>query len=170
MEAMVEATVELLHEQPPDALTIREIAARSGHHHRFVAAWFGGKVGLFRAAYARMATDVAGSVVLQAPPPGTGPSPTVARLLHLMSWLATHDPESLRHDRPTPLIDSVSEAYRSQFGLSPELARLSAQRLIGYFVLTVLFPGPLGMRAEDFDGHLHLEAQIVVALANGEAT
>ena len=35
----------------PDELGIREIGALAGIHHRFVAEWFGGKVGLFRAVH-----------------------------------------------------------------------------------------------------------------------
>jgi len=43
----------------PDQITVCDIAAESGHHHRFVQAWFGGKVGLFRAAFDRLNLEAA---------------------------------------------------------------------------------------------------------------
>lgn len=168
MQAMVDATVELLEERSPDDVTIRDIAGRCGHHHRFVAGWFGSKVGLFRVAFDRMAETVADGFVLEVPRGGTGPRPPIVRLLQLMNWLAIHDPEPRPDDRATPLIARVSQAYETQFGMSAELARLSAQRLTGYFLLTVLYPGPLGVRPADFQAHLELEARIVRALSTPE--
>lgn len=168
MRAMVDATVELLRERSPDAVTIRDIAARCGHHHRFVAGWFGSKSGLFRAAFDQMADEAAAAFVLEAPASGGGPREPIVRLLQLLSWLATHDPDSLEPGRPTPLIDRVSELYAAQFGLGEDLARLSAQRLTGYFLLTVLYPGPLGVEPGDFDAHLDLEMRIVQSLAAAE--
>ena len=166
MQSMVDAAVELLGVRSPDSVTVRDIAERSGHHHRFVAGWFGSKAGLFRVAFDQMAARVADDFVLEAPRPGGGPRTPVVRLLHLMSWLATNDPESLQGDRATPLIDRVSASYQEQFGMTADVARVSAQRLAGYLLVTVLFPGPLGVQPGDFDAHLELEARFVQALGS----
>ena len=53
IEHMVEATIRLLQDRSPEQITVRDIAEASGHHHRFVQAWFGGKVGLLRAVFDR---------------------------------------------------------------------------------------------------------------------
>lgn len=168
MQAMVDATLELLRDRSPDALTVREIAERAGHHHRFVAGWFGSKAGLLRTTFDQMASALATDLVLDAPPPDVGPRPEVVRLLRLLNWLATHDPQTFDDDRPTPLVDRIAETYATQFGLPGDLARLSAQRLSGYFVLTVLYPGPFGVRPEDFDAQLALEARIVRCLVEDQ--
>ena len=67
-----------------------------------------------------------------------------------------------------PLLERLTEGYETRFGLDPEIARLSAQRLVGYFVLTVLYPGPLGVRPEDFDAQIQLEVEIARCLAEGK--
>ena len=51
MHLLLEAAKEMLVTTAPDELGIREIGDRAGVHHRFVAEWFGGKVGLFRAVH-----------------------------------------------------------------------------------------------------------------------
>jgi AcrR family transcriptional regulator len=51
MNLIIEAAQTLLHEKLPEELSIREIGALAKVHHRFVAEWFGGKVGLFRAVH-----------------------------------------------------------------------------------------------------------------------
>ena len=51
MQMLREATQKLLLTATPDEISIREIGALAGVHHRFIAEWFGGKVGLFRAIH-----------------------------------------------------------------------------------------------------------------------
>ena len=50
----LDATILLLQDRSPDQITVRDVAQASGHHHRFVQAWFGGKVGLLREAFDRL--------------------------------------------------------------------------------------------------------------------
>lgn len=49
MANIVAATIELLKTKGPQDITLREIANESGHHHRMIVEWFGGKGGLFNA-------------------------------------------------------------------------------------------------------------------------
>ena len=58
MANMVAAARALLDDRPPEEITVRDIAAASGHHHRFVQAWFGGKVGLFRTVFDQMVDEL----------------------------------------------------------------------------------------------------------------
>jgi AcrR family transcriptional regulator len=51
MDLLFRAAEDLLHENPPDEISIRDIAAKATVHHRFITEWFGGKVDLFRAVH-----------------------------------------------------------------------------------------------------------------------
>src|SRR4029079_12017182 len=94
MNNMIEATARLLRERQPDQITVRDIAQASGHHHRFVQAWFGGKVGLFRATFDRMIHESAEQV--GAPlERRTGFEPDLQAIAVLMNWLVAADPSSL---------------------------------------------------------------------------
>jgi len=51
MQLLFEAAQKLLATNDPDDISIRDIAAAADVNHRFIAEWFGGKVGLFRAIH-----------------------------------------------------------------------------------------------------------------------
>ena len=69
IEHMIDATIRLLQDRTPDQITVRDVALAAGHHHRFVQAWFGGKVGLLRAAFDRLLEDTVRGI----------PTPFIAR-------------------------------------------------------------------------------------------
>jgi AcrR family transcriptional regulator len=167
MDNMVEATVRLLRERSPDQITVRDVAEASGHHHRFVQAWFGGKVGLFRAAFDRMTIEGAERVGQQSTP-GEIP-PEIETTTVLMNWLVATEPGSLDGPRPTPIIDQVVEMYRSQYGLDRDVARLMALRTVGAAVAAILFPGVLGITPEDVSAAAALERELAEALAKSRA-
>ena len=50
-QLLLDAAQSLLQNTDPDDLGIRDVGALADVHHRFVAEWFGGKVGLFRAVH-----------------------------------------------------------------------------------------------------------------------
>lgn len=50
-QLLLESAQKLLLTATPDEISIRNIGALAGVHHRFVAEWFGGKVALFRAVH-----------------------------------------------------------------------------------------------------------------------
>jgi AcrR family transcriptional regulator len=164
MDRMVEATVLLLRERGPDQVTVRDVAEASGHHHRFVQAWFGGKVGLFRAAFDRMAEEDAKQV--QAPfEPIAGFSPEVRATTVLMNWLVASDPDALAGPRPTPIIDQLVEVYRTDFGLDQETARLMALRMVSASVAAMLFPDVIGITSADVAAVAALERELATLLA-----
>lgn len=168
MDNMIEATVRLLRERGPEQVTVRDVAQASGHHHRFVQAWFGGKVGLFRAAFDRM-TDEGASQVHAAFAPVGSISPELRATTVLMNWLVAADPESLNEPRSTPIIDQLAEVYRAEFGLEPDVARLMALRMVGASVTAILFPGVFGVTPEDVVAVAALERELAGLLAKSRS-
>lgn len=166
---MVAATVQLLRERSPDQITVRDVAEAAGHHHRFVQAWFGGKVGLLRAAFDRLLEDLAKSIE-NPHGPHRGFRLEVYTAASLMNWLMAVDPESLDHPRPTPIIDKISDIYQKRFGLDDRLARLMAMRLVGGALTAILFGGPLGITADDLVALRNLEFELAGLLARSRTT
>jgi AcrR family transcriptional regulator len=157
MQHMIDATVRLLHERGADQITVRDVAEAAGHHHRFVQAWFGGKVGLFRAAFEQMITDRAAQVGDQ--PVGVfGPEERL--IVSLMNWLVAAEPGSLDGPRPTPILDRSVAFYREHFGLDESSARLFALRAIAVAVAGSLFPGPMGIKPGELDRMVALELEL----------
>jgi AcrR family transcriptional regulator len=158
MAHMVKAAAELLRERPPEAITVRDVAARAGHHHRFVAAWFGGKSGLFLAAFDRLAIEAASAMGF--PASRASIAPEVVRVARLMNWLIANDPSAFARRTATPLLDRVTTVYAEDLGLGPELARLAAQRVIAGAISLVLFPDALGIGPDDVARHIELEVLV----------
>src|SRR6185369_8160826 len=68
--ALIDATIALLAERGPAAISVRDIAARGGVNHGLVHRHFGSKQALVRAALDRLATelfDTAGAARLDVP-------------------------------------------------------------------------------------------------------
>jgi AcrR family transcriptional regulator len=166
-ENMIEATVRLLRQRSPDQITVRDVALESGHHHRMVQAWFGGKVGLFRAAFDQMLQEAAGQIGGLTGEPLLSPDLRVT--VTLMNWLVATEPGSLDGPRPTPIIDQVTEVYRESFGLDREVARLIALRTVGASIAAMLYPGPLGITPDDIKAIAKLEVELATLLARARA-
>lgn len=166
MANMVAAARALLDDRPPEEITVRDIAAASGHHHRFVQAWFGGKVGLFRTVFDQMVDELS-----------SDPAPVLERtsmrtstrtLVHLLNWLVATDGSAFKGDRPTPLVDRITGAYESA-GLDGTTARMMAVRVIGTTISMVLFADVLGVSDDDLGAHMALENELVQALLAARA-
>ena len=164
MENMVDATVRLLQDRSPEQITVRDVAEASGHHHRFVQAWFGGKVGLFRAVFDRMTEASAERLRRESMLPQPF-GPDVRMVITLMNWLVAAEPGALDGPRPTPIIDQVTDTYHELYGLDRDLARLMALRMVGASIAAVLFPGPMGVTSDDVAAVAALERDLAVLLA-----
>ena len=169
IEHMIDATIRLLQDRTPDQITVRDVALAAGHHHRFVQAWFGGKVGLLRAVFDRLLEDAVRGI----------PAPFIARdgftrevrtAASLMNWLMAADPGSLDMPRPTPIVDRVIEIYRTEFGFDDHLARLMALRLVSGATSLILFSGPLGITNDDLPALMQLEIDVARLLSRSRAT
>jgi AcrR family transcriptional regulator len=157
---MVAAAIELLRTRPPDQITVRDVAEAAGHHHRFVQAWFGGKVGLFREAFDQLTADRAARTL--------GPRADQPRLdadtvliVTLMNWLVATEPGCLDGPRPTPILDRTTAIYHEDYGLPLDVARLMALRLVGASIAAMLFPGPLGITEPDVVAIAELERELI---------
>ncbi|MFN7148056.1 MAG: hypothetical protein ACK4V6_01110 [Microthrixaceae bacterium] len=168
VENMLAATVELLARRRPEDITVRDVAEASGHHHRFVQAWFGGKVGLFRAAFDRMSATTAAAITTQLGGDAAR-TPQAIALAQLLNWLIAADPDALSGDRPTPVIDRVTEIYVRDLDLDPEVARLLAARAVGATLSYLLFSDVLGIDADDFPQIAQLDREMVALLAAARA-
>src|SRR5687768_15018041 len=104
IEHMIDATIRLLLDRSPEQITVRDVARESGHHHRFVQAWFGSKVGLIRAAFDRLLEQTARGIPSPYVP-HEGFSREIEIAATLLNWLMATDPDSLSAPRPTPIID-----------------------------------------------------------------
>jgi AcrR family transcriptional regulator len=168
MEHMVAATLRLLQDHSPDQITVRDVADASGHHHRFVQAWFGGKVGLFRAAFEGMLQDAAGRI--QRPfVPTEGFRKDLRAAVGLMNWMMAADPGALDSPRPTPIIDQIATIYREDFSLDDDVARLMALRVVGVAISAMLFAGPMGIRPGDVPALTTLELELAQLLSKARA-
>lgn len=164
---MVDAAIDLLSEFPPEQITTRDVAERAGHHHRFVSAWFDGKVGLFQAAFDQLGNEVARSLVF--PPTRDGINPEVVRLVHLLNWLVANGSPSLVGPHSTPLIDRVEQLYIDQLGISVEHARLFAQRIVASAISMVLFAGAIGVQPADLQRHIAFELRLATLFTADQA-
>jgi AcrR family transcriptional regulator len=168
IEHMIDATVRLLADRSPEQLTVRDVADAAGHHHRFVQAWFGGKVGLLRATFDRLLVQAAQEI--ERPfLPVEGFRPEVRTAALLMNWLMAADPGSLDATRPTPIVDKVIDIYRNEFAFDDNLARLMASRLVGGAISVILFGGPLGITNDDLPALIQLELDLARLLSRSQS-
>lgn len=161
MANMVAATRDLLGERSAELITIRDVAEASGHHHRFVQAWFGGKVGLFRAVFDQLVDEISvdRSTLLER----TSLQPRTRTLIQLLNWLVATEPEQFDSGRATPLVDRFTESY-AELGFDAPTARLLAVRLVATTMSLVLFEGVLGVTDSGLADHMGLEREMVAAL------
>lgn len=140
---MLRATLELLAERGPDAITVREIAERSGHNHRFIQEWFGGKTNLFAEAFHELNLDVADRLDFNRPVTQI-PDPLVARVIQLMNWLVANDAQGITGDRMRPILNRLQHMYEDRFGIDTDTALLMAQRAMFLMSGMVLFKDVIG--------------------------
>jgi AcrR family transcriptional regulator len=145
---MLRAARELLEDRDPDTLTVREIAERAGHHHRFVQDWFGGKAGLYLEVMNEMSLELAEAVEIR--PPNARPDPRVVRAVRMLSWLTANAPEIVGGDRMRPLVNRMASFYQDRFGVEYEKAQLLARHAVLVITGYVLFKDSFGLSDEDY--------------------
>lgn len=153
---MVRAAMELLEDRSPDEITVRDIAERAGHHHRYVQDWFGGKVGLFLEVLTLTSAQLAEYVELRTPSDQLNPD--LARGARLLAWLATNDPDRLSGDRMRPVVSRMEHFFHDRFGVPRDEARLLARHTALLMTAYVVFGHAYG--APDDDHKRLFELQI----------
>ncbi len=160
---LIDATISLLSTQSPDEITVRQIAEASGHHHRMVQAWFGGKILLFLAVHEQLNEEIAQQ--LEPPLGRAGVAEQVRKTTVLMNWLIAADPTVFERRPDTPIIDQIASIYESGYGLDPRDARMMALRAVAGSITATLFPGPLGISEQDISELVAFEERLVELLA-----
>lgn len=156
---ILRATLELLAEKDPDQITVREIAERSGHNHRFVKEWFGGKTRLFAKAFEELNLHLAERLDFNRPTSEI-PDPGVAQVVRLMNWLVANDPGSISRDRMRPVLNRLQHMYEDRFGIDDYTSLLLAQRMMFLISGLVLFKDVVAAENHDLPRQVALEFEI----------
>ncbi len=127
MENIVAATIRLLEDRGPADITLRDVAEESGHGHRLIVEWFGGKGGLFDAVFRKIFDDLmqTGSLFYADVPIRS----EVRRAFELFNYMHVHHRDFIESTRDEFVIKAMRERMQSGLGLSEEKARLVANRL-----------------------------------------
>ncbi len=165
MAMLQEATIALLLEIQPDALTVRDIAERAGVHYRYIPDYFGGKAELFASIYSRVVHEAADQLEFPfAAALTNGLDPKIIRLARLALWLsANHPPGVPATDRP--LMHKLELLLVGQLGIDPTSAILIAERLFASIIILAAYPDVVNPNGVDIQAHIKLEIQMLTAFA-----
>jgi AcrR family transcriptional regulator len=161
MRSFVDATVALLREHPPESITVRQIAERAGHSHRFIGEWFGGKAPLYRAALETLIEQAAPAV---SPLLADRLQPDIRTSIHVLAWLRSNDPAVLEGFTLTSIADTMTDGYIS-VGVEPAVAKLLARRAIAMAITFELFGNAISFDNASIKHQTALEQRIVSLLA-----
>ena len=127
MSNIVEATIRLLRTTPAADITLRDIARESGHGHRLIVEWFGGKGGLFAAVVTKVFEELASSGDLFYSDIATRPE--VRAAVHLQNYMRVLHPDFVEQARTNFVGDILKERLRAIRGLSDEQADIAVRRI-----------------------------------------
>ena len=158
---IIESTLQLLLNQSPDDLTLRQIAQKANCHHPDIAKYFGGKLDLYKELLPSVVQVIAARGLPQtfAKPPAE-----LVRLVRLTAWLDVQDPAYFRNTSERVLRDALTNMYVRQFNLPIDVAQLLGQRLMALVLTAVLHPGSIGLQEQQFSEHFALEIKIAQLL------
>ena len=136
MQLLFDAAQKLLATNGPEDISIRDIAAIANVHHRFIAEWFGGKVGLFRAIHTAQTLQISGLIVGSTTFGDRDGSTlkTIRREIGLVSWLIVN---GSKFDDVRDAFPSLNEAQNflvKNYLISEDDAKKSSE-IIGAIVV-----------------------------------
>jgi hypothetical protein len=136
MQLLFDAAQKLLATNSPEDISIRDIAAIANVHHRFIAEWFGGKVGLFRAIHTAQTLQIGGLIVGSTTFGDRDGSTlkTIRREIGLVSWLIVN---GSKFDDVRDAFPSLNEAQNflvKNYLISEDDAKKSSE-IIGAIVV-----------------------------------
>ncbi len=158
---IIESALQLLLDQSPADLTLRQIAQHANCHHPDIVMYFGGKLGLYKELLPSAADVIAARGL---PTTFTKPSAELVRLVRLSAWLDEQDQNYFQNERDRVLSDALTNTYAQQFGLQRDVAQMLVQRLMALVFSAVLHPGSIGLQEQQFSEHLALEIKIAQLL------
>jgi len=136
-QLLLEAAQTLLQTTSPDDLGIREVGAFAGVHHRFVAEWFGGKVGLFRAVHNSRTSQIS-ELISTASSFGGGGGIGLEAIRHeivLVNWLIQNGSQFDDLKDAFPALHAAKDFLSKTFSLNEDDADKSAQ-IIGAIIVS----------------------------------
>lgn len=129
-QLLLEAAQKLLLTATPDEISIREIGALAGVHHRFVAEWFGGKVGLFRAVHDSQTDKISELVKTTRLAEQSGSIlESIRNEIVLVVWLITNGSYFEDIAEAFPSVETTKNLFIQVFSLSEEDAEKSAHTI-----------------------------------------
>ena len=127
MTNIVAATVRLLETRSPQEITLRDVADESGHGHRLIVEWFGGKGGLFAAVFTETFEHLRTSGELFY---ANVPLRNDVRIaFQLFNYMQMHHREYVESVRDTFVLETIQERLRNVAGLAEKDADLVARRI-----------------------------------------
>jgi AcrR family transcriptional regulator len=147
MENIIRATVELLKNRPPQDVTLRDVAEASGHHHRMVIEWFGGKGGLYNAVFNEIFQPLVDSGELISI--DIALREDVRTAFRLLDYIQMHHPEYITEFRTGFVIKAVEQRLINFQGWTPKEASLLARRLAAHTIGLVLFREAAGLSDDE---------------------
>jgi len=136
-QLLLEAAEKLLHTIDPEDLGIREIGALAEVHHRFVAEWFGGKVGLFRAVHDSRTPQIS-TLISTATSFGGRGGQGLEEIRHeivLVNWLIQNGSQFDDLKDAFPALHTAKDFLSQTFSLNEEDADKSAY-IIGAIIVS----------------------------------
>ena len=147
MSNIVSATIRLLEDRGPADITLRDVARESGHGHRLIVEWFGGKGGLFDAVFRKIFDDLmqTGSLFFADVPLRND----VRRAFQIFNYMQMHHPDYIETTRDGFIVKAMRERMQQALGLSAEKAQVAANRLAMLVLGLSLFRGYFEISDDD---------------------
>lgn len=154
---LLDAAETLLLNHHPEKIGIRDIATKAKVHHRFVAEWFGGKVGLFRAvhdAHTQTITELISTSTNFGDRGGAGLE-SVRHQIVLVNWLVTNGSKFKSLEDAFPSLGPAREFLLKNFNLQSDDADKTVQIIGAIAVADALLQPHLKMGYTPLELILH---------------
>lgn len=143
MANIISSTLRLLETQSPQDITLRDVAAESGHGPRLIIEWFGGKGGLYAAVFSEIFANLIKSGELFAADVPTRKDVKIA--FQMMNYMVIHHPDFVNDARDRAVTDLMRERLVNNLGKTPEEAAVATRRLVVTMIGIALFQDFIGM-------------------------
>lgn len=141
MTNIISATISLLESKGPQDITLRDIARESGHGHRLIVEWFGGKGGLYADVFNEIFKNLAESGELYFADVPTRPE--IKKMFQLLVYMQMHHPEYVQAERTGFVLGLVRERFEKNIDVTREeadrIARQVSALMMGLSVVNDLF-------------------------------
>ena len=147
MANIMAATFRLMESKGPQEITLRDVAAESGHGPRLIVRWFGGKGGLFEAIFMHVFADLnqAGEMFYADLPT----RPEVRKVFRLLSYMQMHHPEYVEAARQGEILRTYTSRLETVLNLPREQADRVARRIITLVTGLALYSEMFGLTDDE---------------------